>query len=275
MKKDLELNFWNTLLILIGINLLFILIYLVTWFLNKESFQHVSTQVAFRFLYPLLYLPVIFWMGKATGIRIKELYFLPGVSGVMSMIGIVVLARVIVLVPFAGMEDFWGSLMDSRLRIVGGTIKPVVLLFELETLILTPIVEELFFRGMVLKNFLDKYSPIKAILLSGLLFGGFHIFNLLGPASPGIYNIGIYVACGLLYGILYYKTNSLIVVTLAHMLWNALSLFTNEYIELNAANSILHLGIYISAVVAVAILIKKMETKEGQAEPVDEELLFR
>lgn len=39
-----------------------------------------------------------------------------------------------------------------------------------------PILEELIFRGIVLKTFLKKYKPMKAIVLSALLFGIVH-FN--------------------------------------------------------------------------------------------------
>lgn len=41
--------------------------------------------------------------------------------------------------------------------------------------ILAPVLEELIFRGIVLEGFLKNYSPVKAILLTNVLFGLAHL----------------------------------------------------------------------------------------------------
>ncbi|ADV42986.1 CPBP family intramembrane glutamic endopeptidase [Bacteroides helcogenes] len=80
--------------------------------------------------------------------------------------------------------------------------------------LLGPILEELLFRGAVTKVLLHKYSPWTAILLSGLIFGIFHI----NPAQ-------VVGAClsGFLFAWLYYRTGSLIPGILIHILNNTLS----------------------------------------------------
>ena len=82
--------------------------------------------------------------------------------------------------------------------------------------ILGPILEELLFRGAVTKVLLKKYSPLVAILISGLLFGIFHI-NPVQVVSGTL--IGFVLAW------IYYKTHSLIPCILIHIMNNCLSIY--------------------------------------------------
>lgn len=77
-----------------------------------------------------------------------------------------------------------------------------------------PIVEELVFRSTVTKQLLQRYSPPKAILLSGMLFGIFHI----NPAQ-----IVPAFILGLLLAWIYYKTASLIPCLVMHIVNNSIS----------------------------------------------------
>ncbi|KIL48378.1 CPBP family intramembrane glutamic endopeptidase [Jeotgalibacillus campisalis] len=75
--------------------------------------------------------------------------------------------------------------------------------------ILTPIWEELFFRGVLL-FFLIKYTkPFLAICITSILFALFHPQFLI-----------ITLVAGVLFSITAYKTNSLIPSLLSHSLWN-------------------------------------------------------
>ena len=82
--------------------------------------------------------------------------------------------------------------------------------------IIGPVLEELLFRGAITKALLQQYSPTKAILMSALLFGVFHI----NPAQilPA-FLIGILLAWT------YYKTGSLIPCILMHVLNNSLAVY--------------------------------------------------
>lgn len=79
-----------------------------------------------------------------------------------------------------------------------------------------PILEELLFRGTVEKMLLKQYNPQKAILLSALIFGVFH----LNPAQ-----IVPAFLIGLMLGWVYYKTASLIPCILIHIINNSLSVY--------------------------------------------------
>lgn len=82
--------------------------------------------------------------------------------------------------------------------------------------IVGPVLEELLFRGAITKALLQQYPPTKAILISALLFGVFHI----NPAQilPA-FLIGILLAWT------YYKTGSLIPCILMHILNNSLAVY--------------------------------------------------
>lgn len=84
--------------------------------------------------------------------------------------------------------------------------------------VIGPVVEELLFRGAITKVLLNKFSPTKAIIISGLLFGIFHI----NPVQVvGATLIGFLLAW------IYYKTQSLMPCILIHILNNSLSVFLN------------------------------------------------
>ncbi|NEZ46571.1 CPBP family intramembrane metalloprotease [Clostridium niameyense] len=73
--------------------------------------------------------------------------------------------------------------------------------------LVAPIFEEIIFRGIILDGLLKKYRAINAIVISGLMFGVFH-FNL----TQGINAFFI----GIILGIIYFSTNSLIPCMFMH-----------------------------------------------------------
>lgn len=86
--------------------------------------------------------------------------------------------------------------------------------------ILAPIIEEMLFRGILLRSFMCNYSTFNAILFSSLLFAVIH-FN--------IYQIiGAYIG-GTFLGWLYVVTQSLWPSIFAHALFNAISMIYYYY----------------------------------------------
>jgi len=87
--------------------------------------------------------------------------------------------------------------------------------------IAAPVLEEGLFRGIILRGFLDRYTPRSAIALSALFFSlaHFNIWQL--PAS---------FALGLFLGWLYYRTRSLLLCVLVHAFHNLTLAFVAEYV---------------------------------------------
>lgn len=112
--------------------------------------------------------------------------------------------------------------------------------------VLGPILEELLFRGAITKVLLKKYSPVKAILISGLIFGIFHI----NPAQ-------VVGAClsGFLFAWLYYRTGSLISCILIHILNNSLSVYLGlRYPDVDTTAQLLGEPTYLICIVVAVLL---------------------
>jgi len=92
----------------------------------------------------------------------------------------------------------------------------IALLF-LSVAIVTPIVEELMFRGYILDAINRKHSDWTAIIWSSILF---FLPHLLG----GFFYAGSALIGGLIYGWIRVRTGSLLTPIACHMIWNMLSL---------------------------------------------------
>ncbi len=84
----------------------------------------------------------------------------------------------------------------------------------LTIVVVGPILEELIFRGIVLDGLLRKYSPMKAIIVSSVLFGFIHLnpWQFLGAAFFGLFS-----------GWIYYKTRNIFLTVAMHITNNGIS----------------------------------------------------
>lgn len=122
--------------------------------------------------------------------------------------------------------------------------------------VLGPILEELLFRGAITKVLLKKYKPVTAIVISGLIFGIFHM----NPAQI----VGA-TLIGFILGWMYYRTRSLLPCILIHILNNSLSVFLSfKYPEVEYTSELIGKPVYlVCLVLAVLLLIlslRKMNT---------------
>lgn len=80
--------------------------------------------------------------------------------------------------------------------------------------VMAPVFEEMLFRGIMLEGFLRNYKPAKAIILSALIFGVIHM----NPWQAfGAFLLGLFI------GWIYWKTKSLVISMLIHMVNNLAS----------------------------------------------------
>ena len=124
----------------------------------------------------------------------------------------------------------------------------ILALYFLTVVILSPIIEELLFRGIFLRRFNKELNVTLAILISSVLFGLCHNFG----GILGAILFGICVA------ILYIKSKNILVPILAHFLNNLLSFLLAlggiEYFI--QSNSIAIILIIILAIVSNFVLFK-------------------
>jgi len=76
--------------------------------------------------------------------------------------------------------------------------------------------EELVFRGYVLRKLLEKFSTVMSLSLSSLMFCLLHFFN----ADVTILSITNIFLAGMLLGVLFLKTKNIWLVVGLHLFWN-------------------------------------------------------
>lgn len=107
------------------------------------------------------------------------------------------------------------------------------LALSLGAVLLAPILEELIFRGIILKGLLTRYNPKYAIIISAIIFGLVH-------GNP-LQMWGALVI-GLIFGWVYYKTKSIGTTILLHFFTNFISLTEDyllyKYVDSNFLSSI-------------------------------------
>lgn len=91
--------------------------------------------------------------------------------------------------------------------------------------ILAPLAEELFFRGILFRAYLDTKGPLVAYALSSLIFSLLHL-NL--QAAPALFVLGLLLAW------LYRRTGSLTPAIIAHGFNNAIAFLILRYVDLPA-----------------------------------------
>ncbi len=119
--------------------------------------------------------------------------------------------------------------------------------------IIAPIYEEIFMRGIILAGLLNKYNPKRAIIISALIFGVWH-FNI----PQFVYATLI----GVILGMIYYKTNSLLLCIAAHMANNAMAV-AMEYTEhsFNMTTFFIGVLIFVGSAILFFRYLKELDRK--------------
>lgn len=147
------------------------------------------------------------------------------------------------------LETYCGLEMDSDYKaLFEGVVRTPVGVLAL--VLLGPVCEEIVFRAGIMKPMIDrKVKPWIPIAVSSLIFGLVH-----GNLSQMIYAVFI----GFVLGVIYYRTRSLIITSLAHVLNNAatvtLMLTVDNYEEVRLEN-FLGIGPMVAAFVLALILL--------------------
>jgi membrane protease YdiL (CAAX protease family) len=111
----------------------------------------------------------------------------------------------------------------------GGTVLYILAMFCVGFL------EEVIFRGLLF-GAMKKDNLMVAVVVSSITFGMGHIINLINGSGaelvPNLLQVVYATAAGLMFVMLYYRSQSLVVCIGAHGLFNAISAFANENLTL-------------------------------------------
>lgn len=105
------------------------------------------------------------------------------------------------------------------------------------TVLLAPIIEEIFFRGVILQGLLKNYSIKKAIIISSILFAIMH-FSIV--QTPAAFFQGIVLA------VIYVKTGSLTMSITGHIINNTLGVFCSGLLLSNSIYFVAAIGVILT-----------------------------
>ena len=123
------------------------------------------------------------------------------------------------------------------------------------TCIFVPVLEEILFRGFIMQGMLELKKPLLAIFASSLYFGGMH-------GQP--IQIGYAFLAGLMLGALYYLTRNLIMVIVAHMVFNIMGSGIYMLFDISEKADNILTGIEIAAIVFFGVITVYMALKRKE-----------
>lgn len=115
------------------------------------------------------------------------------------------------------------------------------------TVILAPILEEILFRGIIMKGIIkNKVKPMTAIIVSAFIFGAVH-FNPWQFAGAFL--------LGLVLGLVYHKTRSLLMPILLHAFNNLTSAIMMLYSDSETFPDLVHINKELILVIGIVIFM--------------------
>jgi membrane protease YdiL (CAAX protease family) len=179
----------------------------------------------------------------------------------MVLAGVVLLtAAGIVIEPLLlAFPDKW---LENLARVVGRGGWAIA-----TTVVAAPLLEELFFRGLMLERLSQRWRPTAAVMATALVFGLAHVFN-----PPQMINAFV---MAIVMGYIYLASGSLVAVIAIHAINNALAYLQLELwgaqvtsLREMAAGDTIYYTIYAASVVVLAVsmilLIRHARTKNRE-----------
>lgn len=168
--------------------------------------KELATLITYVFAFFTVFMLTYFIRKKKTGERainlnLKNIKILPLIVLGMLCLGIGITDPLANLIP---MPEFVKTMFLDALG------DPNIYTFT-TLVIVAPILEELIFRGIMLGGLLTRYSPLKSILISSLLFSFVHL-------NPWQFIAAM--ISGLFLGWIYYKTRSVVPTIIMHSVNN-------------------------------------------------------
>jgi len=174
-KEDYLPKIWPAAKLLLAYVLLVAVPYLLLSFVYlKLGLQETPLIDALSSIITLAFL--IYWINRKRYINLHNMFgqnvsaaFYIATTPVILGLGILLSETDNLLRSFLPMPEFWVNAFNSLLGGDSGLIYSFI-----AVAIVAPVVEEVLFRGIILSGFLKHYSPVKAIVVSALLFGLVH-----------------------------------------------------------------------------------------------------
>ena len=208
------------------------------------------------------------FLGLSLTKRVKEfpkLYCAPKINPLTALLAFPAILGFQGVIAVLHQGYFWVMNLDvSSEATVNDMSQSVMIVYFIYSVILAPVTEEIFFRGMILKN-LSVVDERFAIFFSAFLFGLFHenIPQMITATILGAFLA--YVAI---------KTDSIILPTLLHMFNNLYAEVSSMFPDSKTKTAVL-LALYGTGIVSAVIfyiLTRKKESAQNNYKPLFETL---
>jgi len=195
---------------------------------------------------------------KTTKIKIKEHIFTKNKApktfillGTISCIGVGLISRIIYLIYSTIIKHYGIRIPEPDFSFP--TQSKYLILFLLYVCLIGPILEEILFRGIILKS-MQKYGNLTAIIVSSILFSMFHL-NLVKFVNP--------VLMGIVLGFIAIKSKSIVPSIIAHIFNNTITFIVTgiSLLQMPMVQSIF-MYIYLFIGVSALILFASMYGKD-------------
>ncbi len=128
--------------------------------------------------------------------------------------------------------------------------------------ILTPIFEEIFVRGIILRKLLNRYTPFLSIIVSSVFFTLMHI--------PSFSSLLGYFLMGLILGAVYFQTRSLLYSIILHSLWNfVVSVFDFSFTHAIGYQAWVIILVFILSATILSLSIKGLSVSNSTTKTVE------
>ncbi|NLE01510.1 MAG: CPBP family intramembrane metalloprotease [Fibrobacter sp.] len=165
-------NFYQSVILVIIIHLLFLFFHYLIKFSAKLIINNQSVlipELPYQILYLVIFSIVIIYARQKSGMVLSPLFtFRPMMIKTLLAISVLIIGSSIVL---SEGENFARILFNTGYPENKGYLFTQTVSGFLTFCILAPILEEILFRGIILRGFFIRYNPVLAILMSSMVFG--------------------------------------------------------------------------------------------------------
>ncbi|MBS1571880.1 MAG: CPBP family intramembrane metalloprotease [Bacteroidetes bacterium] len=231
--------------IIVGIIAMGLTMYFGKNILTSAWFMTIAYMVSMLFPIAAFYLLILKPKKISFNFSLKNSNITIYILSFAMMFGMMLVSEFLVSkIPISG--PFFGTLYESFSKQMEEiSLSPMAMVVM--TVILAPILEEIVFRGIILKGMLNKgVNPKKAIFISALVFGVIHGYpwQLVGAFF-----------LGLVLGLVYEKTNSLLIPILLHAFNNGLASIFETNFQVESFSQLFHISEIILLAIGLVIII--------------------
>ncbi len=215
---------------------------MMTMGLNYEEFSLINMLIYF-----ILFLGLYIAISKIKKLPlVLDSHFVPTKNHSIGVFILLVISfQIGINSPMAKTISFFFNLNNENAT-------PPSILVLMSIVLFGPLMEEIMFRGIILRGLLSKYTAKKAIIFTAILFGLIHMNPIQIPGA---------ILLGIFFSWIYYRTRNIGICIMLHMVANTTTMLI-QYIPPHLSFSIWYIyGVFTLVFVILTIQLYKKSKK--------------